>query len=126
VNLFEVVLFIVVFVAGVVCAGVAGQRFGGVGLVLGFAVGSATTLLVLRVLLRRGNEAASLPPCRMPEDRKHRYRAEKGTDGEALFECSCGACYVLDAKHFTQLLKDGSLRPYMKRSRRGARWEMDL
>jgi hypothetical protein len=53
------------------------------------------------------------PPCRRGGCSRRNYVLVNSTPSKAAFRCRCGDLYLRDGEHFSQILPDHSLLPYM-------------
>src|SRR6266446_5746423 len=76
------------------------------------------------VFIRLRHSLSPRPECRENKCRPRDYVLVDSTSLKAVFRCRCGDLYLSEGDHFSQVLPDHSLRPYMVRdSSRG--WKTD-
>ncbi|HEV2400106.1 MAG TPA: hypothetical protein VGS27_24420 [Candidatus Sulfotelmatobacter sp.] len=64
------------------------------------------------------------PRCRNDKCGRRQYTLVSATTKQAVFRCKCGDQYLSESGHFSQMLKDGSVLPYMVRDSSG-NWKLD-
>jgi hypothetical protein len=64
------------------------------------------------------------PRCRNDKCVTRQYVLLSATNKRAVFRCKCGDQYLSNSGHFSQILKDGSVLPYMVKDSLG-NWKLD-
>lgn len=119
--------------SGVALGTFVGKKWGAIGYISGFALGTyGAFCLTWLVLVTRNVLLRPFPVCRQGKCRTFReyvwkrgsiYGWEKG--GIFRYRCRCGDEYLRVGKRFLQVLDDGATRPY-KKYQRGGKWVDDI
>jgi hypothetical protein len=78
-----------------------------------------------RVLIAETRQSwTQRPRCRNDKCGTRQYVLVSANAKQAVFRCKCGDQYLSKAGHFSQMLKDGSVLPYMVMDLSG-NWKLD-
>ena len=97
------------------------------GWILGVLAGSSLFVLAHLLVMYYINKWLPIHPiCKNGVCTSDDYRIVKYNegDGTCIFRCECGTRYFQNLPYFKEMLSDGSLKAYMKRTR-WHRWETD-
>ncbi|MBN2315971.1 MAG: hypothetical protein JXM79_18740 [Sedimentisphaerales bacterium] len=128
-NIFELTLLIGFIWVGYVCGKMLGAYLGVAGWIVGFVLGCALAVGVYTIFLRLIDLwyrwRPIRPICKEGKCSSDDYQLLELSKGNVVFRCRCGAKYIKTRHRFGELLDDGSVRPYMKRTWSLGRWEED-
>jgi hypothetical protein len=116
VTLIELIVFLINVAMGVAISCLAGGRYGLTGYIVGFPIGFVSLICVLAAMAwlddmwRRGRP--SFPVCRNGKCRAGEYRYSQ-VEGRLVCRCQCGTEYKRAGRRFSEVLPDGSIRPYL-------------
>ena len=128
-NLIELLLFMGLS-AGLLALGyVLSERWGTAGWLVGVVpVGLGWAWLMfgtVRGTITQVRNSLSLRPmCRQGKCKPRDYVLVDSTPEKAVFRCRCGDLYLSEGGHFSQILPDRSLLPYMVRDS-SRNWKAD-
>lgn len=127
-NIFTLITLIIFAVFGYFGGKLLAHYYGVLGWVLGILGGSALFGVGYFLIMHYLNKWFPIHPiCRTGRCTSEdyvivEYNQEEGT---CIFCCKCGTKYFQDHPYFKEILSDGSLRSYMKKSKRLGKWEID-
>lgn len=128
-NAIELAVLVGIFWVGCICGKALGAYFGLPGWIAGFVLGGALVIAACYVLRRLFGLLyrwrPSRPVCREGKCSWDDYQLLDSSEGEGIFCCRCGTKYVKTRNRFGEILDDGSVRPYMKRTWVLSCWQED-
>jgi len=124
-NLFELLFFMVLSACLLALGHLLSKYWGTTGWLVGFVpVGLGWAWLLFGAI--RGthaevrNSLSSRPICRQGKCQPRDYVTIDATREKAVFRCRCGDLFLSKGDHFSQILPDRSLLPYMLRDSSGS------
>jgi hypothetical protein len=129
-NIFDVLFFVFNCAIGYFVGRYFGGRYGTIGWILGVPLGFGLGIAALKALgspFGIWYKCRPLrPPCRNGKCKAGDYQLLRATTDGSVFQCQCGDKYFRLGRtgRFLEILPDGSLRPYMRRTPFG-KWQPD-
>ena len=115
-NVFELITILSIIYAGYYCSNLFGNWHEPFGRIIGFLLGCLLTIIVyiaLRFVIHVGNRR---PKCKTGKCSHKDYKLVGiGKNNNLIFICSCGIKYSQDKYRFSEILEDGTTRPYLYR-----------
>ena len=128
-NAIEFAVLVGIIWVGYICGKALGTYFAVPGWIAGFVLGCALAVAAYYALLRLLDLwyrwRPLRPVCREGKCSSDDYKLLDCSEGRAVFFCRCGTKYVKTRNRFGEILDDGSVRPYMKRTGILSRWQED-
>ena len=128
-NLIELLLLCGIIWCGYACGKALGSYLGVPGWIAGFILGCVLAVAAWYILTRLMNLwyiwRPLRPYCKEGKCSSYDYQLLEISEGKDVYQCRCGTKYIKTRNHFGELLEDGSIRPYMKRTWYLGRWEED-
>lgn len=118
-NFFEFLTFIIFLVFGYFGGQCVGRQYGILGWAGGFAIGIFVALMIyyiIRVLINKWCQLhPGFPDCKNCSANNN-FKLLEYKDGGIVLECKCKKKYYKINNKFMEILDDGSIVPYMKKS----------
>ena len=130
-NVFELLFFVSIILAGYFCGRFLNSYWGLSGWIVGFISGSLSAVLTLFGLNKFGDALTKrFPPkpnCKTGRCSSNDYKIiglSNEKDG-IIFQCKCGTRYLKKGKRFMEICDDGNMVPYMRSKGIWGSWEND-
>lgn len=126
-NIFALIVVILFIASGYLVGKFLALYYGLLGWIVGFLIGFFLALLLYYLLMHYWNKwFPCQPTCKKGKCTEKDYELVEYNqkDGTFVFRCKCGTKYFQNLPYFSEMLPDGSMKPYMKKNSLG-RWEME-
>lgn len=126
-NIFELLYIVLVCAVGYISGKFLSLYIGVTGWILGFPLGCFLMIFAyMKVsrLISQCNEN-DLPICKNGKCKTGDYDIVDVTENGTIFCCNCGTRYLCTKRYFSEILSDGTTKPYLKKNSKGY-WEPDI
>ena len=116
-SLFELLWLTFLILCAVLVGHSLAHRLGTLGWWLGVPAGLALWIAITQIVIKTAYRfRPNAPVCRNEKCFAKDYSVLKFTPDGVMFRCRCGNTYLKSKNRFVEVLPDGSVHPYMRRS----------